>query len=69
MVVGDARSAKTKWSSSHTAVVPLGERFGEPSGADGGDEAEPLLPYHSLHVVVEYSHAYALIERFLALEC
>src|SRR6185436_16975345 len=24
--------AKTRWSSSHTAVVPLGERFGVPSG-------------------------------------
>src|SRR5262247_3276046 len=24
--------ANTRWSSSHTAVVPLGERFGVPSG-------------------------------------
>jgi hypothetical protein len=25
-------SAKTKWSSSQTVVVPFGERFGVPSG-------------------------------------
>ena len=31
MVPGEPRLANTRWSSSQTVVVPLGERFGEPS--------------------------------------
>src|SRR5215213_8742348 len=32
IVPGDLMFANTRWSSSQTAVVPLGERFGVPSG-------------------------------------
>jgi hypothetical protein len=31
-VPGEKMSRKTRWSSSHTAVVPFGERLGVPSG-------------------------------------
>jgi hypothetical protein len=30
-VCGERMSAKNRWSSSQTNVVPLGDRFGEPS--------------------------------------
>src|SRR6185503_13797459 len=32
VVCGEQMSAKNRWSSSHTRVDPLGERFGDPSG-------------------------------------
>ncbi|SRR5260370_27323410 len=41
-VCGDLMSAKTRCSSSQTAVVPFGERFGVPSGHTGFHEAESL---------------------------
>ena len=30
-VWGELMSAKNRWSSSHTRVVPFGDRFGDPS--------------------------------------
>ena len=58
-VPGDRMSANTRWSSSHTAVVPFGERFGVPSGTDGGDEAEFGLD-DPPHVLGEDSHGQSL---------
>ena len=59
-VCGERMSAKTRWSSSHTAVVPLGERFGVRVGADGGRVAQALLLGHAPHVLVDSPHAFPL---------
>ena len=41
--------AKTRWLSSHTAVVPLAKGLST-VGADRGDEAKAMLANDSLHV-------------------
>ena len=50
-VPGEAMSAKNSRSSSHSLVVPFGDRFGWPSARDGGDEPEPLFAHDPLHLV------------------
>jgi len=56
---GEQMSAKIRWSSSQTAVVPFGEEIGRSVLADRGDEAELLFLDHAFHVVGEDAHRQA----------
>src|SRR4030095_10206263 len=53
IVPGEEMSAKTRWSSSQTVVVPLGERLGVPSGQTVATKPNFCLCTNSLISVVK----------------
>jgi hypothetical protein len=57
---GERMSAKKRWSSSHTRVVPFGDRFRRTVFAHGCVEPESLLMDDAFHVLGEDRHVLPL---------